>query len=34
VTLLVLIGPGSSVWTVAGTCFVVGLGMGLTAARR
>jgi EmrB/QacA subfamily drug resistance transporter len=32
VALLVLIGPGSSVWAVAGTCFVIGLGMGLTAS--
>ncbi len=32
VALLVLIGPGSSVWSVAGTCFVIGLGMGLTAS--
>jgi EmrB/QacA subfamily drug resistance transporter len=32
VALLVLVGPGSSVWAVAGTCFVIGLGMGLTAS--
>ena len=32
VGLLVLIGPGSSVWAMAGTCFVIGLGMGLTAS--
>lgn len=30
--LLVLLSPGSSVWAVAGTCFVIGLGMGLTAS--
>lgn len=27
-----LLGPGSSVWAVAGCCFVVGLGMGLIAS--
>jgi EmrB/QacA subfamily drug resistance transporter len=30
--LMVLLSPGSSIWQVAATCFVVGLGMGLTAS--
>jgi MFS family permease len=30
--LLLLLGPGSSVWQVAATCFLIGLGMGLTAS--
>jgi EmrB/QacA subfamily drug resistance transporter len=30
--LLVLLSPSSSVWQVAATCFVIGLGMGLSAA--
>ena len=30
--LMVLLSPNSSIWQVAATCFVVGLGMGLTAS--
>ena len=30
--LLVLLSPDDSVWSVAGTCFVIGLGMGLVAS--
>jgi EmrB/QacA subfamily drug resistance transporter len=30
--LMVLLSPDSSIWQVAATCFVVGLGMGLTAS--
>jgi EmrB/QacA subfamily drug resistance transporter len=30
--LLLLLGRDSSVWQVAGTCFLIGLGMGLTAS--
>ncbi|WP_375426664.1 MDR family MFS transporter [uncultured Friedmanniella sp.] len=30
--LLLLLAPSTSVWQVAGTCFVVGLGMGLVAS--
>jgi EmrB/QacA subfamily drug resistance transporter len=30
--LLFLLSPASTVWEVAGTCFVIGLGMGLTAS--
>jgi EmrB/QacA subfamily drug resistance transporter len=30
--LMVLLSTGSSIWQVAATCFVVGLGMGLTAS--
>jgi EmrB/QacA subfamily drug resistance transporter len=30
--LLLLLGPDSSVWQVAATCFLIGLGMGLTAS--
>jgi EmrB/QacA subfamily drug resistance transporter len=30
--LMILLAPDSSIWQVAATCFVVGLGMGLTAS--